>query len=260
MSTTTSREWVKASERTPIWERVLLNHLNSRKTYVCVKANGLYFSAFFNHDTNEFQVQDQPEKVYWGANVFDKFKIEWLEEKEVPVTTDVEGFEELIEMLGEWYEDCKNKIYAGDSNAVNPLMEIRDMCATYLQKASDKFVPQSIIQKLQESITDKNGEIMDFKLKLEGIHTELSEDQAQELARNVYPDDMLSEPAFTSDAEVNALRHGYKTALMARSIELPQTDDKLKELIERVKKMKPLIPRKVITELVTELLNKPTTS
>lgn len=208
-----------------------------------------------------------------------------------------------------------------------------DWYLEYKNQESKVAALENIIRKLQESITDKNGDIMDLKLKLEGkeqkfrapttvnkdlsfvsnipsptilegdwkkeaemfypswvsnvngnkqqnikydsdqqlrregfiqarqmssngVHIELTEGQAQELARNAYPDDMLSEPAFTSVAEINALRHGYKTALMARSIELPQTDNKLKELIERVNKMKPLIPIKVITDLATELLNK----
>lgn len=46
----------------------------------------------------------------------------------------MDSFEDTIELIDQYYEDCKNKIYANDSNSVNPLQEIRNLCASAFQE------------------------------------------------------------------------------------------------------------------------------
>jgi hypothetical protein len=75
--------WVKASERLPVWKEKVLRHLEQRITYVCIKVDGLYFSAYFNHDTNTFEVKHNP-KVHWKPN---EHNIEWLEKIQSLSTT-----------------------------------------------------------------------------------------------------------------------------------------------------------------------------
>lgn len=70
-------QWIKAIDRIPDYSKEKFSDDRYTPKYIAIKANGLFFSAFFDPITKKFQVNNE---TIWGRDKYDEYKIEWLEE------------------------------------------------------------------------------------------------------------------------------------------------------------------------------------
>lgn len=162
--------WVKASERLPIWKEKILNHLEYRTTYVCIKANWLFFSATYNHDENRFEIKQQPQ-TYWGKDVFDSYQIEWLE----PIPTETKEVKESAEQV-------LNKHFDSDNISEHNMWQIF--------KAMEEYALQyQSVSELEKNIYREQGweECENTVLQQCGEIHQYPEQRIEKIKKNGYP-------------------------------------------------------------------------